>query len=1013
MNKLFTCLVCCLIFQTSLSAQEISVKGKITDSQSQEGISGVLVKIDHNDVSTLSNADGFYQISLSDGYEHLTFSSSGYLSQNVFVGGKTEINISLVKSESKGVAIKKSNQVTVGFGQQSREELSSSISHINTDDVTPAPLVSLEQSSQGMTTGLMVQNSSGKLGGATTVRVRGGSTLSNSNNPLYVVDGVPLSSGSHSNLNPNNIASMEILKDASAAAIYGSRAANGVVIITTKSGLDGKMKIDFDYQAGVSQTPKYLDLYSADEYNQQLIEYQIRSVPNALELDQYINKESLAEWEKSGTDRIVFPNGNEVTLPAFLSQLTHNTDWQKQVFRTGLSHKANIGLSGGKEVLNYYAAVSYNTQEGILVGNKYDRLNGSLTLNSKISSKLSANMSVNYIHAKEYKLLDEQDLGSPLQAIVLPPSDSFDPNNNYSLTVRSLEYNPLTEINHSENLGFNNSVIGSLGLRYDILNNLSFDLSGGVDFSNQRDERRQGPETREGSITGRSQLGENEYKNYIGNGYFTYSPTFGQDHKFSLVAGVSYQKTTVASTFRVARVNSISELENLQPGTTGLTDMDIPNGSNVFASSFWRLNYGLLDRFNFQVSGRVDGSSKFGPKNRYGFFPAVSASWLLSKEPTVTHLHFMNLFKFKASYGLIGNTPLDDFLYRSNYYRLQYGNSQGIGLLNLANPDLKWETTSQLDVGFEFEFINRITGSFDYYVKKTTDLLFPVPVSQTSGFSNVFKNLGSMENIGLEIGVGTLNIETPDFSWSTDFNISFNDNLITDLDGNNLIVGVNAFLERQPAGVFYMRKYAGVDEQTGQALYDNGFGGTTTNWESAPRKIVGDPNPKYFGGLTNTIRYKNFDLSFLIQFVGNVDLYYATGEFLSNSGILNLSQSANQADRWYSPGDKSPYPALDPFQENTNPSSRWLQDGSYARLKNLTITYHLPENMVTKWGLDNMQVYIGGQNLLTYSNYLGYDPDVNYTDPLNGTIGQNISRGIDNFTAPQPRIIMAGIKLGL
>ncbi len=1005
MNKLYIGLIL-ILFHTPLLGQSIFFSGKVTDATTLQGLPGVLVKIVGREVSTLSQADGTYRIELQDGYENLTFSLPGYKPKTIFAGGKSGADVILqLKPKSP-------DQVKTGFGQQSKEELSGSISSINTDEVSPAPLVSLEQSSQGMATGLMVQNSSGKLGGAATVRVRGGSTLSNSNNPLYVVDGVPLASGSQSILNPDNIASIEILKDASAAAIYGSRAANGVIIITTKSGEEGGLKVDVDYQAGVSQSPRYLNLYTPQEYNEQLIEFLIRSEPKSLELEQYITKASLEEWAKTKPQRITFPNGNEITTPPFLQQLTHNTDWQREVLRTGLSHKASVGVSGGQEVLRYYASVGYNTQEGILVGNAYDRLNASLSLDSRISEKLSANMSVNFIQAEEDRLLDEQDLGAPLQAMVLPPSDGYSAANNYGLNVRALEYNPLTEVNFSDNIGKNQSVIGSLGIRYDILDNLSFNLSGGADLSNQRNERRQGPETREGAGSGRSQLGINEYRNYTGNAYFTFSPNFGEDHKASLVAGVEYQEANITSSFRVARVNGIDQLENLAEGDPQLRNPYIPNSKNVFVSSFWRLNYAVYDRFHFQVSGRVDGSSKFAPDNRYGFFPAVSASWLLSKEPTVSHLHFMDLFKFKASYGIIGNTPLDDFLYRTNYYQLNYGAEEGLALTNFANRNLKWESTSQLDVGFEFSFINRISGSFDYYVKKTTDLLFPVPVSLTSGTSSVFKNLGSMENVGLEINLSTVNLEQGDFSWTTDFNISFNDNLVTDLKDNKLIVGPNAFLERQPAGVFYLRKYVGVDPESGQALYDNGDGGTTTNWEAAPRQIVGNPNPGYFGGLTNTVKYKNFDLSFLMQFVGDVDIYYATGEFLANSGILNLSQLATQTNRWYNKGDQADYPVLDPTQEDTYPSSRWVQNGQYARLKNLTLTYSLPESTVSGWGLHYMKVYIGGQNLWTLTSYEGFDPDVNYTDPLNGAIGQNISRGLDNFTAPQPRIFMAGVKLG-
>ncbi|MFY0653615.1 MAG: SusC/RagA family TonB-linked outer membrane protein [Cyclobacteriaceae bacterium] len=1000
MNRLLIGLLC-LLLSFSVSAQVLSLKGRIIDSRTKDNLQGVVVKVSGSEDIIRTDENGIYELKLNDGYEFVIFSLPGYQPQTIHLNGEKEFDLELVEHYGRN------EKVTVGFGQQTKEELTSSISQIKTEEVTPAPLVSLEQGSQGMATGLMVTNSSGKLGGATTVRVRGGSSLSNSNNPLYVIDGVPLASGSQSNLNPNNIASIEVLKDASAAAIYGSRAANGVVIITTRSGQQGKMKIDVDYQMGVSQTPKYLDLYDSDEYNQQLIEFLVRATP----FEAQITKSKLAQWQQSGATTIDL-DGGSVDLPAFYSDLTHNTDWQKEVFRTGISHRANVGVSGANETLSYFGSVAYNTQQGILVGNKYDRLNGSFSINSQISSKISANLSVNYIYAKENKLLDEQDLGAPLQAIVLPPSDSYDPSNNYTLRVRSLEYNPLTEVNFSDNIGLNNSIIGSLGVKYQIAEDLSFDISGGLDFSDQRDERRQGPETREGSVTGRSQLGLNDFRNYIINGYLTYKPDVGEDHKFSIIVGSSYQKSTIESSFRAARVNSISELEGIQEGNSTLSVLDIPNSSSAFVSSFWRINYGVHERFNFQVSGRVDGSSKFSPDNRFGFFPAVSAGWLLSDEPTIAHLHFMDHFKIKASYGLIGNTPLDDFLYRSNYFNLTYGADEGLGLLNLSNSDLKWETTSQLDIGFEVEFINRIRGSFDYYVKRTRDLLFPVPVSQTSGFATVFKNVGSMENIGLEITLGATNIETENFTWTTDFNISFNDNLVTDLGGNQLIVGANAYLEGQPSGVFYMRRYMGVDDQTGAALYDDGLGGTTTNWEAAPRQIVGDPNPSYFGGLNNNLSFGNFDLSFLIQFVGDVDLYYETGEFLSNSGILNLSQSASQVDRWYSAGDQADYPVLDPFQENTNASSRWIQDGQYYRLKNLTLTYNLPESAVSGWGLDYMKVYVGGQNLLTKTNYTGYDPDVNYTDPINGVIGQNINRGIDNFTAPQPRIFMAGIKIG-
>ncbi|MFT4834431.1 MAG: TonB-linked SusC/RagA family outer membrane protein [Flavobacteriaceae bacterium] len=1006
MKILFTSLIVAFAICTSW-AQELTLQGKVLDSDNQP-VPSASVKLSGSDASTTTNADGTFKIPVADGYETVVISAPGLKTQKIFLAGKTYLDVSMKKGK------KSDDESSSGFGTQSKSEMTSSVSSISTDNVSPSPLINLEQSNQGKTTGMFVQNSSGKLGEGTTVRIRGGSSLSASNQPLYVIDGVPLTSGNQSNINPSNIANIEILKDASAGAMYGARAANGVILITTKSGGSGKMKIDADYQYGISQTPRKLDLITPQQYNEQVIEFTLRS----LSLDQHITKERLQGWAaQTGPDRdiIVLPGtAGTVGMPNFYDSLIYNTDWQDEVFRTAASHRANLSLQGGTEALGYFASVSYTGQEGILIGNKYDRINGSLSLDSKISEKLSAQLNVNYFYSKDFRLKEDQDLGAPLQAIVLPPSDSYNAANNYQLIVRSLEYNPLTEINFSDNLAFNNSVVANLGLKYDITDALSLELNGGADYNASRQEIRQGPETRDGSLTGRSQYGEQNIQNYIFNGWFNYEPELSGENSLTAMLGVSYQESQALSDYRVANINSVSDLQNLPESNPLLNVVDIPGQASRFVSSFGRVNYSIMDKYLFQFSGRMDGSSKFGNEYRYGFFPAVSTGWNVTNESFMSGITPISFLKLKASYGLVGNTPDDDFLYRSNYFNVRYGAAEGLRLANLSNPALKWETTAQLNVGLDFGFFeDRISGSVEYYNKTTTDLLFPVPVSQTSGFASVLKNVGSMENKGLEINLSTINFENDDFSWSTDFNISFNKNTVTDLGGADLIVGVNAFRENESAGVFYMRKYMGVSQLTGEALYDNGVGGTTTDWESAPRQIVGDPNPDYYGGLTNSLRYKDFELSAMFQFVGGADLYFETGEFLANSGILNLGQLSTQYDRWYAPGDVSDYPALDPFQENTFPSTRWLQDGSYIRLKTITLSYNLPAITVSNWGMEYVSVYIGATNLITITDYTGYDPDVSYFDPLDGVIGQNISRGIDNFTAPQPRIFMTGIKIGL
>jgi TonB-linked SusC/RagA family outer membrane protein len=1018
MKLTLTCLAS-LLLVFSLSAQT-TLRGTVNDANNK-GVAGATVQVEGTSTATTTDENGAFTIQLTDGYETLVISAEGFTTQKIYLTGQTSISF---KMKSSG-----GNVVNMGIGSQSKDQLTSSVSSVAAEDVSPAPLINLEQANQGVTAGLFVQNSSGKLGQGTMVRIRGGSSLSASNQPLYVVDGVPLTSGNQSNINPSNIESIEILKDAAATAIYGTRAANGVIIITTKSGTTGGMQVNVDYQFAISQTPKKLDIQSADEHRLQTFESIVRGFEvgiSGLTIDPEIlingqrtniNREFLENYYDSGLSNITFVDDatNQsftFNLPAFYNNLTYNTDWQDQIFRSAPSHRANVDVQGGTEQLGYFASIGYTTQEGILIGNKFDRLNGSVSLDSKITDKLSANLNFNFIHTKDDRLNEDQDLGAPLQAIVLPPSDGFDPANEYRLFVRSLEYNPLTEINFADNQATNSSIIGSLGLKYDFSEKFSIDVNAGIDRGDIRVERRQGPETLDGAPNGRSQLSEQLVSNYVFNGWATYTPEMSGNNKLSVILGGSYQESTTSYDFRQSNVNSISTLEALAETDPSLFNEPIQGDANVFLSSYARVSYSISNLYDFQVTGRMDGSSKFSEDNRFGYFPAVSAGWNIHNADFFTS-NSVSQLRLRASYGLVGNAPTDDFLYRRNYIRTRYNDEDAVELANLSNENLKWETTSQLNVGVDFGILNdRLNGSVDYYMKTTTDLLFPVPVSQTSGFSTIFDNIGTMENKGFEVNLSSVNVSTSNVSWTTDFNISFNKNTITDLNGEQAIVGVNAFLEGESAGVFYMRNYVGVDPLTGDALYDDGNGGTTDNWEEAPRQIMGDPNPDFFGGLTNAVTYKNWTLSAMFQFVGGADLYFATGEFLANSGILNLGQLSRESNRWYEAGDDAPYPGLNPFQDEPNPSSRWLEDGSYVRLKNITITYNFPADMLSGMGLRNFSVYVGATNLLTFTDYVGYDPDVSYFDPLDGIIGQNISRGIDNFTAPQPRIFMSGIKIG-
>ncbi len=1032
MKPILTCLVSLLIVFT-ISAQ-VTLRGTVTN-ENGEGVPGATVKIDGSSTTATTDENGNFTIQLSDGYETLVVSGEGIQTQKIYLTGQNSLAINVKSSGSSD------NVVNLGIGSQSKDQLTSSVSSVAAEDVSPAPLINLEQANQGVTAGLFVQNSGGKLGESTNVRIRGGSSLLASNQPLYVIDGVPLTSGNQSNINPSNIESIEILKDAAATAVYGTRAANGVIIITTKGGKAGKMRINFDYQFGVNQTPKKIDLYSAREYRIQALEFELRNFMTVGDENTYITRELLEDLESSNAASYTF-NSTSSGAPITYNFGTYNrfvddTDWQDEVFQNGVSHRANVDFSGGSDKFGYFVSTSYNTQEGILIGNKFDRFNATASLDGQITSKLKASVNVNFINTSNDELNDNQDLGFPLQAINLPSADGYDPNDNFNLNVVSAEYNPLTEVNFSDFTTTNTSVIASTALTYDFSELFQFYVSGGVDISDFRTEQRQGPQTLEGRPDGFSQLNEQSSENYVLDSWLTYSPDIGTN-TLSVTLGASYQKATASFDYRFAAVNGIGILENLQDTDTRLSDDPIQGDASVFVSSFSRVNYSIGNRFDVAFSGRVDGSSKFSENNRYGFFPSLSGGWNVSNESFFDSEVVSNL-RLRSSFGIVGNIPTQDFLYRRNFRITRYNGREAIVPSNIASDNLKWESTQQFNVGVDFGILdNRITGSVDYYIKNTEDLLFPKPISQTSGFAEVIDNIGTLTNKGFEILISSSNVSNNDFSWSTDFNISFNKSEVTDIGGETLEVGVNAFIEGEAPGVFYTRDYAGVDFSDGNAIYfftpdpnstvseaqqisqagayqiTDRFGEryVTQDWEEATRTVVGDPNPKFFGGITNAVVYKNWELSTLFQFVGGVDLYYATGEFLSNSGISSLGQTADQADRWYSPGDETRFPKLNPNQINTNSSSRWIQDGAYIRLKTITLTYNFSQDQLSSLGFNNLSIYIGASNLFTITNYTGYDPDVSYFDPLDGLVGQNITRGVDNFSAPQPRIFLSGIKIG-
>ena len=704
MKNYLTCLL--FLFVLGSAMAQSTVNGTITD-QNGNGVAGARIQIEGTGTVTLSDSNGAFSIQVEDGYETLVVSAEGYKGKKVYLTGESLVVISITSiSTDQG-------EVSFGIGAQSKDELTSSVSSIQSDDIIQAPLINLEQANQGVTAGLQVQNSSGTLGEDTKVRIRGGSSLTGSNDPLYVVDGVPLVSGNQSNINPNNIASIEVLKDASATAIYGTRAANGVIIITTKSGNSGRLKVNVDYQVGVAETPKRLSLIDGDEHLRTIFESTVLSQIQILEpgaggpLQILVNGQvtpfsrEFIENNFTNYDAIAFrdptgriPDDIPLARNTFIDSLTFDTDWQDEVFRTALSHTANIDFQGGTDAFNYFVSTGYTTQEGILIGNSFDRFNGAVSLNSQLTDRLSASLDFNYINTEDERLRDNQDLGFPLQALALPPSDSFDPNSFDSLFVfggRNF-YNPLTEVNYSDNFSYENSYIGSLALSYDLNDKLSFDVNGGIDFANIDDELELQPVTLDGAPNGRTLLNEQEIRNYVLNGWATYTNTSTNGNNLSVILGASYQESNATFVIREAFVPTKEELIALGEDSPLLNDVLVPGSANVVVSSYSRVSYSIGSKYDFQLTGRVDGSSKFSEDNRYGFFPAVSAGWNIHQEDFYP---LEGSLKLRASYGLVGNTPFDDFAFRRNYVTVNFEDFETIEAIDIGNDNLKWETTSQ------------------------------------------------------------------------------------------------------------------------------------------------------------------------------------------------------------------------------------------------------------------------------------------------------------------------------
>lgn len=977
-------------------AQNKEVTGKVTDSKDGTALSGVTVKVKGASLGTVTGQDGVFTLNVPANTSTLVFSYVGYENLEMPIGNL--MNVSMIAADDA-----LSEVVVVGYGTKIRRDVTSSIVKVTSKEFQNLPLPSFESALQGRAAGVFINQGSGKLGQALTIRVRGISSISAGQQPFVVIDGVPVvsqelgSAGEADNplatINPDDIESIEVLKDAASAAIYGARASNGVLLITTKTGKAGKTRFNIGYFTGWSQPTKKQKFLNAAQYK----ELFTASAENS---SLY---KAPGEFNTPEEAWLFYGAGDDAWTQDY------DTDWANSAFQDGDISQYSVSLAGGDTRTKFLVSGSWNDQKGIILGNKLDRGNGRINLDHTLNSRIKIGLNLSLVKSRNFRVPADNLFANPLQLNAIPPiQPKFDPADPGKLNSGTLYYNNLIDqISSSDRSTTYRSISSAFG-ELTLTPNLVFRSQVGLDWNNLQEEQYLGKETDDGAPTGRG------FNNQVTSTVVTltntlnYNKDIGDNHTIDALAGIEYQKgrTTAASVtgigFPSDRFTKIASAAIIEAGSSTETEYS-------FLSYFLRANYKLMDKYLVGGSFRVDGSSRFGADNRYGVFPAVSAGWIISEENFLKNSNVFSFLKLRGSYGLTGNAEIGNFSSLSLFSAAAYADVAGLIASQIGVPSLSWEKTKQFDIGLDFGFWNnRISGEIDYFNKKTEDLLLNAPLPAINGFTTITKNIGSMENNGWEFVLNG-NILTGAFKWTASVNVSTYKNEITELVApippgdrtmGRLFVG-------QPFGQFYGKMYAGVDPANGDALYYAADKSKTNDYSAAVDTILGDPNPDYYGGFNSRFSYKGFDLDVQCQFVKGNDVYNMAGYFQSVNGDYFDNQTTDQLNFWKTPGQITDIPQPRFFDGNgAGKSSRWIQDGSYFRVKSVNLGYNLPRKILNRYKIENLRVYVAGNNLLTKTDYKGYDPEVN-----SGFAG-DLNLGHDFYTPPQARTISVGINLG-
>ncbi|MFK1895822.1 SusC/RagA family TonB-linked outer membrane protein [Bacteroides fragilis] len=1026
-----------------VTAQTQKVTGVVISEEDGQPVVGASVLAKGTTVGVITDVDGKFTLSgIPSSAKTLQISYIGMQTAEVAIAPNIRV---ILKTDSKAL----DEVVVVAYGTQSARTVTASVSTVRADALKDVPSVSFDQMLQGRASGVSITTPSAGVGQAPIVRVRGVNSITSGTSPLYVVDGVPIESGNLSylananalaDINPADIVSMDVLKDAAAAALYGSRAANGVILITTKQGQSGKVKVSYDGFVGFSNATDFYEMMNAQEY----VDFKNLAVKNRYGTD-----------ELSLTTGYVSPYGNK----AFNMMKDANgnyvdTDWKDAAFQNGLSQSHSVAVSGGSDKVRYYLSGNYTTQEGIVKGDKYDRLGVKANINVQATDWLKVGMNTN-VTTGTTSYVDAARRGSnfavggfPRLALINAPNlPMYNEDGTPYYLAQGLGYGGNTVFSTFSNPaailslgnGLSSDVTRFIGVFYaeaTPLKGLSLKTQYGVDYARIEEQRFWSPLHGDGvNSKGLANAYNTKNNRWTWTNTATYNFSLGQNN-FNLLAGTEASERN-NSRWTAQRKDLQDDKFVVFQGPFGSATAGGSLSNNTMVSYFGRINYDYASKYIVSLNYRRDGYSALSEKNRWGNFGGVSAAWRVSEEGFFNPLrNVVDDLKIKGSYGVVGNTDIYDYASKSFYSSYNYGINGTYGLAQIADPNLKWESSEKYSIGFNARLLDRISVDFDYYYTKSSDLILDVPQSPSKGIPGniITTNAGKMKNSGIELTVSADVIRNSQFTWETSFNITTNKNKVISLaDGvENILKGDNGGLEitnitvpGKSIGRLYLYPTAGVDPKSGRRVFITPEGdrtllmfekggwfyedGTEYAGEFEPVDC-GNTLPTWYGGWTNNFKYKGFDLSLFFQFSGGNKIYNGTKASVSDMRYWNNSKDVYKK-YWTPERTHAEYP-MPIYGDNYSngsalPISDLVERGDYLRLKNVSLGYTFnTKNWSKAVGISALRLYVQAQNLFVITGYSGMDPET-----LTNVESATLSGGTDKNTLPQARTYTIGVNL--